>query len=903
MRESRRVKKILYVDDDREDAQILRSYLLEIPGQPYELDWVAAPDAALDAMRQDVHDLYLIDYMLGSETGLDILQQIQELDLRKPVIMVTGMGTTTIDRKALSLGVSEFLTKESLSPDILEHTLRYAVAQKNAENKLLALTESLEKQVADRTGKLQKTVDALEQEISERKKAEQAYRQSEARFRDFTETASDWVWELAPDLTFTFVSDRFYEISGLKPADIIGKHRWDYAQPAGSDQNNDSWRKHRQDLEQHRSFRNFEYAAYGGDGSIHYYQLSGKALFDEEGVFQGYRGTARDITALKDAEQILQAKNRTQELLRKTATAANTASSFEEALHTCLTMINAFTGWPVGHVFMRQQTDAPCGEEDVILVPSGIWHLDSPSQFADFVQATKRITFRAGKGLPGRVLTSGRPEWISNLRQDENFPRANLARELGVSAGFAFPILSGDRVVAVLEFFSREMAPPDEMLLESLAHIGNQLGQVYDRIQAERKLRQAMAEVDRINRNLEREVAARTKELSQKVEDLQRTDSALRLSEARLRNIMENIVEAIVTIDENGKIITFNRSAERMFGYSLEEAIGQNVSILMAFIDAKQHNKYIANYLKTGQGKIISSGFREVEARRKNGEVFPVELAISDMKHADSRIFIGTIRDITERKEAERKLLKAKELAERANRSKSEFLANMSHELRTPLNAIIGFSEILKSQMFGEVSDRYLEYAGHINVSGNHLLSLISDILDITSAEVGQLSLHPEQVSLHDIFDACEAMEKDRARQQQLALTFDIPPDLPDIVADPLRIKQMLLNIVDNAIKFTPSGGSIRVTAHQSGDGEIAFSVTDSGVGIAKDNLTAVLEKFHQVRFGPALAHEGAGLGLALVKTLTELHGGRLNLESEVGQGTTVTIALPLKPPAPIDDA
>jgi PAS domain S-box-containing protein len=239
-------------------------------------------------------------------------------------------------------------------------------------------------------------------------------------------------------------------------------------------------------------------------------------------------------------------------------------------------------------------------------------------------------------------------------------------------------------------------------------------------------------------------------------------------------------------------------------------------------------------------------------------------------------------------------LRQAKERAEIANRAKSEFLANVSHELRTPLNAILGFSEIIKKQLFGpDAGQRYASYAGDIHLSGEHLLAIIDEILDLSKIEAGHTKLQVSEVSVTDIIHATRALLGNRFQQAELNLTVNLPDQDLVLRVDERRIKQALLNLLSNALKFTARGGLVTLCATPGADAGFAFVVRDTGIGIAAKDIDIVLAPFGQVESAFSRKHHGTGLGLPLARSLVELHDGKLILESEVGVGTSVTLWLP----------
>ena len=256
--------------------------------------------------------------------------------------------------------------------------------------------------------------------------------------------------------------------------------------------------------------------------------------------------------------------------------------------------------------------------------------------------------------------------------------------------------------------------------------------------------------------------------------------------------------------------------------------------------------------------------------------------------------FVTTYTDITEHKRVETTLRHALIRAEEANQAKSVFLANMSHELRTPLNSIIGFSETLKPQLFGPIGiPKYLEYAGDINASGTHLLDVINDILDISRIEAGEMKLSEETVDLPDLVESAITLPGEQTEDKGVILSRVFPGHDVLLNADPRHIKQIIVNLVSNAVKFTPSEGTISLEIIKDNLDSVSISVRDTGIGISSENIAAVMEPFGQVADIYSRSFEGTGLGLPLAKALMELHGGTLHLASLPGQGTTVTTTFP----------
>lgn len=370
---------------------------------------------------------------------------------------------------------------------------------------------------------------------------------------------------------------------------------------------------------------------------------------------------------------------------------------------------------------------------------------------------------------------------------------------------------------------------------------------------------------------------------------------ALRESSERYRAIVEDQSELISRTLPDTHILTFvNEAYCKHYGLKREELLGTK---FMRFVMESERD---------GVAERISTLSRENPTIRSENRVVSADGKISWFHWSNRAIFddAGTIveiqavgRDVTERKRVENALLAAKNEAELASRTKSEFLANMSHELRTPLNAIIGFSEMISGEMLGPLNNpQYQDYGKHILSSGNHLLGLISDVLDVTKVETGDADFVSEDVDLVEVVQTAQVMISDRAVAGGIKIVKNLPaaPNLP-FHGDRRRLIQILVNILSNSVKFTGRDGTVTLTAESDMEGGYIVTISDTGIGIAAENIPKVFERFGRITDRQTRGIEGIGLGLPLTKALVELHGGSIEVESEPGIGTTVTLWFPIR--------
>ncbi|BBJ23382.1 Tar ligand binding domain-containing protein [Candidatus Nitrotoga sp. AM1P] len=418
------------------------------------------------------------------------------------------------------------------------------------------------------------------------------------------------------------------------------------------------------------------------------------------------------------------------------------------------------------------------------------------------------------------------------------------------------------------------------------------------------------------------EIGQLMKALKEIHDNLVKVIGQIRDSEARTRAVLDNVDEGIIAINEGGMIEIFNPAAEQIFGYKGNEIIGKNASLLTRGSSRDQHNGSLERHQQLN--KPTAPGVsREMVGVRQNGTNFPMEFKTREIRFNMGQLHIVVTRDLTASKQAEAEQKKHEQVQQRnveleaASRMKSEFFSTMSHELRTPLNAIIGFSEVLKDGLMGDLTDEQRGYISDILESGQHQLALINDILDLSKVEAGKMILHLEPIDLPSLFSNSLSMVREKAAAQHIHLNLDIADGLGDIQADVRKVKQIVYNLLSNAVKFTPTGGDVTMRARRVSRAQVGqltsqwaglsfpwsnnkitdfieISVTDSGIGIANENFGRLFKPFNQIDSSLARKFEGTGLGLAIVKSLVELHGGTVAVESAEGQGTCFTVWLPL---------
>ncbi|MBA2564070.1 MAG: PAS domain S-box protein [Gemmatimonadetes bacterium] len=543
-------------------------------------------------------------------------------------------------------------------------------------------------------------------------------------------------------------------------------------------------------------------------------------------------------------------------LVQTVALGTNQASSVEAAAQSCIDAVCAFTGWPVGHLYLRSP------DSSSHLSSTNVWHLQPAERFELFRRVTEATPMASGVGLPGRVLASGKAIWVEDVRVDPEFVRTLQGADIGVRASFAFPLMSGLEVVGVLEFFCGDIVAPDPRLLEVAEHIGIQLGVVLQRATAER---------------------------------------ALRESEVRFRSVAQSANDAIISADAAGRIVFWNRGAAAIFGYTEDEALGQPLTILMPERYQTAHQRGMERLATTGETRVIGTVV-ELHGLRKDGREFPIELSLGTWTSGGSTFFSGIIRDTSERLRQMRELARSEaerdhlahqaHQAQEASRTKDEFLATLSHELRTPLMAMLGWSRLLRAGALDEATTA----RALASIERNTLLQsrLVEDLLDVSRIVAGKLRLDIGPVDLVAVAEAALDMVRPDAEAKGVELAASIAPLPVPVRGDGIRLQQVVLNLLSNAVKFTPGGGRVELAVLAVGS-RACIRVSDEGRGIVPEFLPHVFDRFRQADSFMSRGSGGLGLGLAIVRHLTDLHGGSVAAESAgEGMGATFTVELPI---------
>lgn len=591
----------------------------------------------------------------------------------------------------------------------------------------------------------------------------------------------------------------------------------------------------------------------------------------------------RDITERKRAERQLAARYAVTQVLAASGTVA-------EALPRMLQAVCENLGWDMGVCWF---VDAQAGT----IRPVHTWTHPSVAG-REFERISYDLTFVRGEGLPGRVWESGQPAWIDDVTRDPNFPRQAAAARAGVHAGFGFPIAVEEEFIGVMEFFQRPVAQPDPPLLVAMEAMGSDIAQFIKRKQAEEQL-QEREEFQRFLARVGTKLAASTPDYAEtlrKVAGLAVPDLADWCT--------------VCLVDEAGQI----RRVETAYMDPAKDALTQAMA---RYPVDPQGAHPVFRVLRTGEAEIlpeipdtllkaIARDEDHLEVLRGLGMRSGMVVAL----HARGRTLGAVVLISTEsgRRFDEEDLAVAQEFARRAalsvdnarlyadaqeaNQAKTDFLATMSHELRTPLNAMIGYTDLLLMGVPEPLAKGAEEYIKRVALSARHLLQLIEEILAFSRLEAGRETVALDLVSVSDLVSEVQAIIEPLAAEKGLNFQVNAPAGALQLRTDPRKVRQILVNLLGNAVKFTEQGEVGFKAATEAG--QIVFQVSDTGIGIEPEHLSTVFEPFWQVQQSTTRVASGTGLGLSVTQRLVDLLGGSITVESTPGAGTVFTVCLPI---------
>ncbi len=836
---------ILLVDDDADDAELFRIYLSRIAKQRYHVDEARSFAVASDEFRLNRHDIYFVDYRLGADDGIDLIRNAVGNGCRKPIIVLTGRGGMNVDIGAMEAGATDYLDKEELTPATLERTIRYAISQTTTQNALRNAKNALELRVTERTEEL---------------------RRSQASLLQILDNSPSGVSVISlAERKRLYVNRRYIEMfGGQTEEEFLGQHITDSFVDSKKLQEN--WSNCKRDGYVSGS----EELRTRLDGTVWWCLADWRLLpFGGEPSMMVWH---YDISDLKRVEMAL------------TESRARLQTIIDTAVDGIITIdnhgiIESFS--PAAEQIFGYDGGEVVGENISVLMPET--HARQHDQHMhDYLETGVSKIIGIGREVVGR-RKNGR-EFPLEISISElvigNQPKfTGIVRDITARKAAETELSAKTRLENLLRITATEANRSSSFeealrtcLVKISEHTGWPAGHVYV-LSDEDDDHLVPSGIRHVVEPGEIEKFVETRERLKFGRGVGLPGGVLETAEAAWTDNVNDELHAHQPKPAD------NAAMHSAFAFPVL-ASGKVVAVL-EFLDGSAdgpEDSLLATFSLIGDqlGRVFERGKSELALRAAKEEVDEanrdLELKVDERTHA---------------------LRQAIHEVETSSQVKTEFLANMSHELRTPLNSIIGFSEIIMEGMFGPLENQYRQYGKNIHTSGEHLLNIIADILDISKVEAAALELIEEKVDLAKLTTACKIMVEGRATEAGVKLDFDLDENLPALYADPLRVKQILLNLIGNAIKFTPRGGKIRVTCKAVEGNGIRIWVEDTGIGIAADDIPGALEKFGQVRDGYMQAHEGAGLGLAVAVSLVKLHQGTLEIESNVGEGTTVIVSFP----------
>jgi PAS domain S-box-containing protein len=721
------------------------------------------------------------------------------------------------------------------------------LATKKRSKELLKAHDELEERVQERTAELATVNESLRAEIAERRKAELRARASEEKSKELAELLPQIVYEIDLRGYFAFINRTGLEVLGYSSAELAQGIR---ALQVFSPGDRPRAMAALKGVMHGNKLAGDEYTVLRKDGTafpVMFYSVP----IVRDGSVLGARGVCVDITDRKRSERVLQENEQHYRLLTERSLTGICIVQEDVAVYVndryC-----GITGYSREEIIGKSVWDT-IHPDDVGSLRSQVGtNPETPEQFTprELRLMCKNGEIKWLEALHVIISHHGRPAFLVNIADITERKQAEESL-----------------LTTVAQLQTRDVATTEELLKTT----GRLNREIFERI---------------------------------------RIEDALDESERRYRTLVETAKDIIWTVDLNLRFTYVSPAVRRMLGYTPEDTLAMEPLEIVAPDSRESMRQALAQELLLANeetGEVFSSRSVEIEYQHKDGSGRWMEVTLTWLRGPENTPLglLGISRDMTHRKEADEILQKAlataaqlRDEAEAANHAKGDFLASMSHELRTPLNAIIGFSEILEDQTFGDLNKRQLRYVNHVLTSGRHLLLVINDILDLAKIESGKMDLQLSRVNVRRLLESSLVMIKEKAFKHHLRVSLHVDSELTDrdILADELKLKQIMFNLLSNAAKFTPDGGAITVDA-AADSGNVNVKVSDTGIGVNAVDRERIFGTFEQVDSRYSRAQQGTGLGLSLSRRMAELHHGRIWAESDgEGKGSTFILLIPLVP-------
>ena len=744
------------------------------------------------------------------------------------------------------------------------------------------------------------------QDITKEKKAERALRDSEERMRMLSNHVPVFVWACRADGWCYSLNDRWYEYTGFKPEQALGVGWLDALHPDDRERALSQWD---QAVARGDGYE-MELRCRRHDGEYRWFIAKALPVKDASGLITDWIGTSLDIHDRKSWEQSLA------HLAAIVTSSQDAVISFsrDSKIVTWNRAAEKLFGWSAEEalgqsaaIYVPPERSAESAQiSESLLRGVAIDQLETVRQRKDGTRVDVSLTIspiKFDQELIGVSVTAR--DVTERKRIEQQREQQSRLLDLSLDAISVWSVAQGieywNEGAEKLYGYSAEEAIGRSMqdLLKTSQSVS--LQEIEDQIRREGEWEGRITHVSKgggqvavlsRQQRIARPDGEVILEVNRDITILEEAEQAVAEAAAHLKAIVETAVDGIITIDENGFVASVNPAVEKMFGYSARELIGRNLSMLMAEPYRSEHDDYLNHYRRTGERKVIGAG-REVRGRRKDGSEFPVDLGVSETMIGARRFFTGLMRDATNRKQVEQALIDAKEAADTASYAKSEFLANMSHEIRSPLTGVLGYAEILLNRL-KDAND--LECVRTIKQSGQYLLQIINDILDLAKIEAQGVELDREMIYLPVFLSEVYALMEVNAKEKALPLFLKYDGFIPQkIESDSKRLRQILINLLSNAIKFTDHGKVELATRFLRPESQLQFEVSDSGIGMTEEQQRKLFHPFTQGDSSVTKVFGGTGLGLAITKRLVGALGGAIAVESLPGHGSTFRVTIPVQ--------